>query len=377
MNQQKIRVAVLYGGRSGEHEVSLQSAASVVKNMDHERFEIIPIAIDKQGRWLLNDYQQLGLSPSTKALALKTEKSELLSSLGHLPAKPGQTSGNGKLCDVVFPVLHGMLCEDGTVQGMLELMDIAYVGAGVLSSALGMDKDASKRLIAAAGLKIPAYVSIKLGSWQNDAAYYQKYIEKEFGYPVFVKPCNTGSSVGVHKVNRAEDLVKAAEDAFLYDVKILIEKAIDGREIELAVLENLNYGSPALVSLPGEVVPIHEFYSYAAKYLDEKGAKLIVPAALSPEKTKEVQHLAERIFEILDCEGMARVDLFLDKNTGEFIFNEINTIPGFTQMSMYPKLWEASGLAFKNLTSHLVDLALARHERRQNLKREWAVQSDG
>lgn len=374
MNQKKIRVAVLYGGRSGEHEVSLHSAASVVKNLDQERFEIVPIGIDKQGRWLLNDFKHLGVNSTTKALTLQTEKSEMLSSFGHLPTKNSDGKLNGKLFDVVFPVLHGTLCEDGTVQGMLELMDIAYVGAGVLSSAVGMDKDVSKRLIAAAGMNVPPYIAIKLSSWQKDSAYYKKLVEKEFGYPVFVKPCNTGSSVGVHKVKSADEFIRAAEDAFLYDVKILVEKAIEGREIELAVLENTNYGSPVLVSVPGEAIPRDEFYSYNAKYSDH-GVNLIIPAALPTELAKEAQKLAAQIFETLDCEGMARVDLFLDKQTNEFIFNEINTIPGFTQTSMYPKLWEASGLPYKELLSQLVDLALARYERKQNIKRDWAIQS--
>ncbi len=377
MHSKKIRVGVLYGGRSGEHEVSLQSAASVVKNLDTERFEIVPIGIDKQGRWLLNDLKQLGVVPTTKSLPLLTASSEPLPAMGQFTHPNGRPVAKieGKLFDVVFPVMHGTLCEDGTVQGLLELMDVAYVGAGVLSSALGMDKDASKRLVAAAGLKVPPYIAIKQGQWQADPIYYQKWVEAEFGYPVFVKPANTGSSVGVHKVKRAADLLSAVSDAFLYDVKILVEKAIDAREIELSVLENIAYGSPPLVSVPGEVVPQqHEFYSYAAKYLDENGADLLIPAPLNSKQTKKAQELAAQVFEILNCEGMARADLFLDKNSGEFIFNEINTIPGFTQISMYPKLWEASGIPYQDLLSRLIDLALARHERKLNLKRDWAIE---
>lgn len=376
MQQNKIRVAVIYGGRSGEHEVSLQSAASVVKNLDKNRFEIVPIGIDKQGHWLLNNIEHLGLNGSTKALLLQTDQSKLLPSPGHLahPTQNQPIKSNGKLFDVAFPVVHGTLCEDGTLQGLLELMNVPYVGAGVLSSALGMDKDASKRLIAAAGLKVPPYIVIKLSAWQNNADYFQNLIAKEFTYPVFVKPANTGSSVGVHKVKKPDELIKAIEDAFLYDVKILVEKAIDAREVELAVLENSNFGASALVSIPGEVIPQGEFYSYAAKYLEEHGADLVIPAALSAEKIKEVQLMAAKIFEVLECEGMARVDLFLDKKSGDFIFNEINTIPGFTQMSMYPKLWEASGLSYQDLLSRLIDLALARFERKQNLKREWAIE---
>lgn len=377
MNPKKIRVAVLYGGRSGEHEVSLQSAASVVKNLDQERFEIVPIGIDKQGQWLLNDLNQLRLNSVEKSLPVRTDDHEPLSSPNHLAVRVNHQSNNvkveGRFFDVVFPVMHGTLCEDGTVQGMLELMDVAYVGAGVLSSALGMDKDVSKRLVAAAGLKVPAYIVIKQGAWQSDAAYYENLIAKQFGYPVFVKPANTGSSVGVHKVNEPKDLIPAVADAFLYDVKILVEKAVAAREIELSVLENPRHGAAPLVSIPGEIVPKLEFYSYAAKYLDENGAELLIPAPLMPDQIKQAQELAKQVFEILDCEGMARVDLFLDKNTGEFIFNEINTIPGFTQISMYPKLWEASGLSYQDLLSKLIELALARYERKRALKREWAL----
>lgn len=376
MKPKKIRVAVLYGGRSGEHEVSLQSAASVVKNLDRDRFEIVPIGIDKQGHWLLNDPEQLALKENTKFLPLQTANSQILPSPGHINGSSFNTlakSTEDKLFDVVFPVMHGTLCEDGTVQGLLELMNVAYVGAGVLSSALGMDKDASKRLVAAAGIPIPPYVAIKHCEWQSGQSYYQDWVEKQWGYPLFVKPSNTGSSVGVHKVKQREDLQHAVEDAFLYDVKILIEKAVDAREIELAVLENNEYGAPPLISIPGEIVPTHEFYSYAAKYLDENGAKLLIPALLDKQQALKAQEMAKQVFEILNCEGMARADLFLDKHSGEFIFNEINTIPGFTQISMYPKLWEASGLSYQNLLSRLIDLALARHERKQGLKRDWAI----
>jgi len=362
----KIRVAVFYGGRSGEHEVSLQSAASVVQNLDRERFDIVPIGIDKQGHWLLNDVDQLILESPAKSLSIQTSKTKAL-------AKGELANGSGKLFDVVFPVMHGSFGEDGATQGLLELMDMAYVGAGVLGSALAMDKDTSKRLVAAAGLPIVPYLTIKHGAWQNQQAFYQNKVTQELGYPVFVKPANTGSSVGVHKVKTAAELIAAVEDAFLYDTKILIEQGVNAREIELSVLENPNYGEAALVSVPGEIVPQHEFYSYAAKYLDASGADLLIPAPLSAEQVKQAQAMASQIFEILECEGMARVDLFLDKNTNQFVFNEINTIPGFTQISMYPKLWEASGLSYQKLLSCLVDLALARHERKQGLKREWAI----
>lgn len=378
----KIRVAVLYGGRSGEHEVSLQSAAAVVRNLDQEKFEVVPIGIDKQGRWWLNDLQQLPQDTAIKSLPLKTSTTEALSDHGQRVS--AQTNSNNpeknlakisnRPFDVIFPVVHGVLCEDGTLQGLFESMDVPFIGAGVLGSALGMDKDVSKRLVAANGIAVPDFITIKAGAWSSDQSYYEKIIAEKFKYPVFVKPANTGSSVGVHKVKSKEFLTSAINDAFLYDTKILIEAGIDAREIELSVLENSRYGAPPLVSIPGEIIPNQEFYSYAAKYLDAKGADLLIPANISAAQLKHAQKLAAQIFEILECEGMARADLFLDKKTGEFYFNEINTLPGFTQISMYPKLWEASGISYKELLSRLIDLALARHERKQNLKREWAIE---
>jgi len=362
MSLPKTRVAVLYGGRSGEHEVSLQSAVAVIKNLDPARFEIVPIGIDKQGRWLLNDVKQLGINAATKALPLKTVNSELLSA--------PQESG---LFDVVFPVLHGVLCEDGTVQGMLELMDVPYVGAGVLASAIGMDKDVSKRLVAAAGLRVPSYTLFNQAQWQHETAKIIDQIETQWVYPLFVKPVNTGSSVGVHKVNKREELIPAINDAFLYDTRITVEQGLQVREIELAVLENPHYGQSPLVSIPGEIVPHHAFYSYAAKYLDPNGAEALIPAPLSPAKTEEAKQIAGKIFEVLGCEGMARVDLFLDKNSDEFVFNEVNTLPGFTQISMYPKLWEASGISYQQLLTYLIELAIARYQRKQGLKRDWAI----
>jgi D-alanine-D-alanine ligase len=364
--KQKIRVAVLYGGRSGEHEVSLHSAASVVKNLDRERYEVVPIGIDKQGRWLLNDIAQMKITADTKLLTLQTKDAETLPSLV-------TNKDAAKIFDVVFPVMHGALCEDGTIQGLLELMDVPYVGAGVLGSAIGMDKDVAKRLVSAAGMPVANYLCIKQGAWQVDPTYHAKVIAENLEYPVFVKPANTGSSVGIHKVKKPQDLAAAMADAFLYDVKVLVEKALSVREIELSVLENVEHGMSPLVSVPGEIVPQHEFYSYAAKYLDENGAQLLISAPLSPEQIKRAQQLAGHIFEVLECEGMARVDLFLDKNTDEFYFNEINTIPGFTQISMYPKLWEASGVGYSELLTRLIELAFVRHQRKQKLKREWAV----
>ncbi len=384
MQQKKIRVAVLYGGRSGEHEVSLASAASVIRNLDQERFEVVPIGIDKQGAWWLNDLKQLPLDTVGQPLPLKTSQTVALTAPGQLVAAVANTAiakstahkerTEGRPFDVAFPVVHGTLCEDGSLQGLLDSMNVAYVGAGVLGSAIGMDKDVAKRLAVANGIKVAPYIVIKHGAWQNEMAYFTKLISDQLHFPVFVKPANTGSSVGIHKVKSVEELATAVNDSFLYDTKILVEKALNVREIELSVLENSQYGSQPLVSIPGEIVPQHEFYSYAAKYLDKDGARLLIPAPLSETQVKQAQQMAAQIFEVLECEGMARVDLFLDKQSDEFYFNEINTLPGFTQISMYPKLWQASGIAYQDLLSRLIELALARFERKQNLKREWAIE---
>lgn len=372
----KVKVAVLYGGRSGEHEVSLRSAASVVKHLDAKQFDVVPIGIDKQGRWHLNDIKQINCDDSLVSLPVKTAGSELLPSPNCISNESHiepQRHSQSKLFDAVFPVMHGTLCEDGTLQGLLELADVPYVGAGVLASAVAMDKDVSKRLITAAGIKTTPFTVIKKGAWDSNPEGYVKWINQEFGYPVFVKPANTGSSVGIHKVKHAEDLFDAISNAFLYDTKILVEKGLSVREIELSVLENPEYGKPPLVSVAGEVVPTHEFYSYEAKYLDENGAALLIPAPLSAEKMQEAQQLAVNVFEVLECEGMARVDLFMEKETGDLYFNEVNTLPGFTSISMYPKLWDASGVSYPQLLTRLVELAIARHQRKQYLKRDWAM----
>jgi D-alanine-D-alanine ligase len=275
--------------------------------------------------------------------------------------------------DVVFPVLHGTNCEDGTLQGLLDLAEVPYVGCGVLSSSVGMDKDTAKRVVRDLGLPIVPFICIREPSWKRDPDALREQVQKELGFPVFVKPSNSGSSVGVHKVKDALALDAALKDAFRYDLKVLIEQGISAREVELSVLENSVYGEPPLVSVPGEIAPTHEFYSYEAKYLDDNGAKLMIPSPLSPEQTALVQKLARDVFVALECEGMARVDLFLDKNTGSLYLNEVNTLPGFTSISMYPKMWEASGIGYTDLLSRLVDLALARGVRKKGLLREFAV----
>ncbi|HUP58137.1 MAG TPA: D-alanine--D-alanine ligase family protein [Bdellovibrionota bacterium] len=378
----KLRVAVIYGGRSGEHEVSLRSAASVIGNLDRERFEVVPIAIDKQGRWLLNDVSlieaaatpggTLPVDRNAPPVVLPPQGATAETNLIRIgPGSSGQTTG----IDVVFPVMHGTLCEDGTIQGLFELADVAYVGCGVLASAVGMDKDVAKRLAREAGIPIAPFIALKKETWERDPkgqlALLLERVKAELGYPVFVKPSNAGSSVGVHKVKEAASLEKALRDSFRYDRKVLVEKGLDAREIEVSALESAEPGAEPLTSVAGEVVPTHEFYSYEAKYLDDNGAKLLIPAKLDAAQMKEVQKIARDVFVALDCEGMARVDFFLDRKTGKFWFNEINTIPGFTSISMYPKMWEASGLSYRELLSKLIDLAVARQARKRSLLREF------
>ncbi|HEX8899423.1 MAG TPA: D-alanine--D-alanine ligase family protein, partial [Chthoniobacterales bacterium] len=259
-------------------------------------------------------------------------------------------------------------------QGLLELADVPYVGCGVLASAVAMDKEMAKRVARDAGIPIVPYYALKHEQWKKEKDRVAEKIQRELGYPIFVKPANLGSSVGVHKVTDAGGLNAALEDAFRYDVKVLAEVAIDAREIELAVLENSDRGAEPLVSVPGEINPTHEFYSYEAKYLDEKGAELIIPAKLDSHQTEQAQEIARSAFSAIECEGMARVDLLLDRSIGKFYFNELNTIPGFTSISMYPKLWEASGLSYRELLSRLIDLAVSRHERKRKLLREFHAQ---
>jgi D-alanine-D-alanine ligase len=274
--------------------------------------------------------------------------------------------------DVVFPVMHGTLCEDGSMQGLLELADVPYVGCGVLASAVGMDKEVAKRLAGAAGLPIVPYLVARSATWERELQALSARTADELGYPCFVKPASSGSSVGVHKVKTAAALGPALADAFRYDRKVLIEKAVDAREIEVAVLENIEAGSPPLCSVPGEINPRHEFYSYEAKYLDDNGAELVIPARLSPTQVRRAQSLAAAAFCTLECEGMARVDFFLDRKTDELFFNEVNTIPGFTSISMYPKMWEASGLPYRELLSRLIELALRRGSEKRALVRDYA-----
>lgn len=374
-HKKKIRVAVLYGGRSGEHEVSLRSAASVIHHLSSERYEIVPIGIDKQGRWHLNDLSlienagaSLPMDQSAPTVMLPPNPPTDASAGSSLvPMSGGKAQG----IDVVFPVMHGTFCEDGTIQGLLELADVPYVGCGVLASAVGMDKEVAKRLMRDAGIPIVPFLTVRASNWPAQKATIATKVATDLGYPCFVKPANAGSSVGVHKVKQPADLDAALTDALRYDTKVLVEKAISAREIEMSVLENSEHSGLPLVSIPGEVTPTHEFYSYESKYLDENGAVIEIPAKLAPEQIKAAQSIARDAFMALECEGLSRVDLFLDKVSGTFYFNEINTLPGFTSISMYPKMWEASGIPYGELLSRLVDLAIARHARKQKLVRDF------
>ena len=346
----KLRVAVLFGGRSGEHEISLRSAASVIAALDRERYEVIPAAIDKQGLWL---------SPADSAALLPAEaRNDLATDQPfRLDPQPGQSVG----VDVVFTVLHGTFGEDGTVQGLLELADVAFVGSGVLGSSCGMDKDVMKRLFRERGL--PAVDHIALLRQEIDTRW-QEPVER-FGYPLFVKPANLGSSVGISKASNEAELRQALQEAAQYDRKLVVEPAIDGREIELAVLGN----DQAEASIAGEIVPQSGFYSYESKYLDDS-AKLEIPAQLTADQLAEAQRLAVAAFEAVECRGLARVDFFLERQTGRFLLNEVNTMPGFTSISMYPKLWEATGLPYPRLVDRLIELALERHAEKQTIRFE-------
>jgi D-alanine-D-alanine ligase len=385
----KLRVGILFGGRSGEHEVSLLSAASVLNAIDKDKYEVVPIGITKDGRWLTSEHAENLLTgkllleprnlragdPDTTSPAAVLARGEAVivppepvhrhSGLVPFQTDPGlmrRSSDRAINVDVIFPVLHGTFGEDGTIQGLLELADIPYVGAGVLGSAAGMDKDIMKSLFVAAGIPIVKHVTILRSTWENDPKKVQKLVENKLTYPLFVKPANLGSSVGISKAHNRKELGPAIEEAAKFDRKIVIEQGVGGkkekaREIECSVLGN---DEPA-ASVPGEIVPGKEFYDYTAKYVDE-GSQLIIPAKLTKAETKKVQELAIAAFRAVDCSGLARVDFLMDPKTRKIFLNEINTMPGFTAISMYPKLWAASGLAYADLIDRLIQLGIERHE---------------
>ena len=373
----KLRVGVIYGGRSGEHEVSIASAAAVVQNLDKQLYEAIPIRIEKDGRWLIADRL-----PTSSSAAEVIENSRAAGHrLGrggreaHLVAHPGDEqimtiergttpAITGLALDVVFPVLHGPYGEDGTVQGLLELANIPYVGAGVLASAVGMDKAVAKLVFAARGLPQAEYVVVLRSDWKARPANITTRVSATLRYPVFVKPANLGSSVGISKVKREEDLAAGIDLAAEFDRKIVIEAAVpNAREIEIAVLGNDN----PEVSVPGEVIPSREFYDYEAKYLDDQ-SRTIIPAELPAAVTARVKELAIEAFHAVDCAGMARVDFLMDATTSALYVNEINTIPGFTTISMYSKMWAASGLPYPELLNRLITLARDRHTDKQQIR---------
>lgn len=358
---------ILCGGQSPEHEVSLMSAKNVVAAVNLEKYEVAVVGIDKEGRWHLLDEKDFLLQPDDpKRIALK-----LTDRLVHIV--PGSARDNlfsiadGTplgIIDVVFPVMHGGSAEDGSLQGLLRLLNIPFVGAGVLGSAVGMDKEVMKRLLKDAAVPVAKFVTVtKLKEAPEFGA-----ITRTLGNPVFIKPANTGSSVGISKVRNEEQYRSALEEAFRYDLKVIIEEQIEGREIECSVLGN----ERPRASVAGEVVPLHEFYSYEAKYIDENGARLIVPAELSTATLQYVQEMAINAYKVLCCEGMARVDFFL-KSDGSLYLNEINTIPGFTKISMYPKLWTCTGLQYTQLIEELIGLALDRFERQSALQTTFPV----
>jgi len=390
----KLRVGVIFGGRSGEHEVSLLSAASIIKAIDQSKFQVVPIGITKTGQWLTSAHAERLLAgeplheprklragdPDAVATAEILGSGEIVivppvprggagaQALAPFQSSPGRRAGDSAInVDVIFPVLHGTFGEDGTIQGLLELADIPYVGAGVLGSAAGMDKDAMKRMFLAAGLPLVKHVTVLRSAWEREPKKVRKQIERALRYPVFVKPANLGSSVGISKVHDGRELAAAMDEAARFDRKLVIEQGVGGkkkkaREIEVSVLGN----DDPQASVAGEIVPSAEFYDYQAKYIDE-GSKLLIPAKLSRSQMKKIQALAVRAFQAVDCTGLARVDFLMDPSSNKIFVNEINTMPGFTSISMYPKLWEASGLPYAQLISRLIELALERHtEKRRN-----------
>lgn len=382
----KLRVGVIYGGRSGEHEVSIASAASIIKHLDRAKYEPVPIRIEKDGRWTLADK-----APSVIKAADVIEHARVQAARparpgreAHIVAHPGDETVltierrephaitdqgssavvTGLGLDVIFPVLHGPYGEDGTVQGLLELANVPYVGAGVLGSAVGMDKAVMKQLFAAHGLPLARYLVALRREWARDSDEITARVQHELGYPVFVKPANLGSSVGISKARNAQELAAAVRHAADFDRKIVIEAAVpNAREIECAVLGN----DDPEASVAGEIIPSREFYDYEAKYLDE-GSKLLIPAPITDAQGADVRRLAIAAFKAVDGAGMSRVDFLMDGATGALYLNEVNTIPGFTTISMYPKLWEASGVPYPSLIDRLIALGIERHAEKQQLR---------
>ena len=358
-DKKRLRVGVLFGGRSGEHEVSLASATAVIRGLDADKYEPVPIGITKEGHWLVGAGAQKMLPEVLKGgqrVMMTADPTD--AALVRLDG-----SGGGQRLDVVFPVMHGTYGEDGTIQGLLDLAGLPFVGAGVLGSAVAMDKDVAKRLLQVAKIPVVPWIAVQRADWEGEPKEIQRSIERKFKYPVFVKPATLGSSVGMTKVHSREELAPALNLASEFAMKILVERCVIAREIEVSVLGNHD----PKASVPGEIVPHREFYDYAAKYLEE-GTQLLIPAKLLPAQVKKIQKYAVDAFRALELNGMARVDFFLEKKGGKIYLNEVNTIPGFTSISMYPKLWEASGIPFRELIDKLIELALEQHAEKARTK---------
>ncbi|ADK81998.1 D-alanine--D-alanine ligase family protein [Sediminispirochaeta smaragdinae] len=361
----RIKVALLFGGKSGEHEVSLVSAASVFKHIDKERFDVALIAVDKDGAWFLQP-QPLYDEKEGGFVVERKEENRVYA----VPAGGLRTMAKPLDIELVFPVLHGTFGEDGTVQGLLELCDLPYAGAGVLGSSLCMDKAAVKRIWIQAGLPVVPFEELREVSWKRSkgaAASVRRAVDR-FSFPLFVKPSRAGSSVGVSRCETEEGLYAAIEDAFSFDDKLLIEPAVQAKEIECSVIGNQELTTFA----PGEIVPSHDFYDYDAKYIDPDGANLLIPSSLNEEQQKMVRQISARAYRVAEAEGFARVDCFYEEATGKVLLNEINTIPGFTKISMFPKLCENGGVAYGELLTKLLDLAVDRHKIRGAKSYQWS-----
>ena len=365
-----IKVGVLYGGRSCEHDVSCCSAASVIKYLDRSKYEVYAIGIDHDGRWHVQESPEIIKSNDFGEILKLNKTGDWL--VNHFEREGrlflyNKKNGAEVFSDIIFPVVHGTFCEDGSLQGLLELAMVPYVGADVLGSAIGMDKDVSKRLLKEAGIPVVDWIKVTKHLWNSEKDVIKNKIAASIGFPCFIKPCNTGSSVGITKVRGFESLEAGIEDAFQWDNKILVEKGINAREIEFSVIGNDNPES----SIAGEIRPKHEFYSYEAKYIDSDGAELLIPAEIDQDLMKEMGEMAVKGYSALCCNGMARVDFFLDRGSNRFYLNEINTLPGFTSISMYPKLWGETGLDYKSLLDKLINLAFDRKREKLGLKTEF------
>lgn len=369
MANKKIRIGLIFGGRSGEHEVSLASAQSVMANLDREKYEVVPIGITKTGAWLLGTEPALltgQAQPDEHTTAVTLTGDPSLRRL--IPLQEGEPLHEDGALDVIFPVLHGTYGEDGALQGLLEMADLPYVGCGVLGSSLGMDKEKMKMIFRAVGLRVGDFLTYRRSAWERSPDTIMNEIEERIGYPCFVKPVNLGSSVGINKAHDRVELDHAMRVAAEYDRKIIIERNINCRELECAVLGN----DEPIASVVGEVLPSNEFYDYRAKYIDNK-SQVIIPADIPQSIAEEVRRQATQAFLALELSGLSRVDFFLEKETNIVYINEVNTLPGFTEISMYPKLWEASGVSYTELFDRLIEFAIERHADRQRNRTDFTA----